>query len=387
MDLVDAVALLKHPIVLLVATAVLSNYLIPRITRGWQDHQNEIQLKAAFVSDISQSVLGLVMSVQFATNYTLRTSALSASEPEALREVQSSLDESYRNWEIQSAVIGSKIRAYFPNTSNGSKWDAFAKIVSEVYALSGTTDPHYLPQRIEYLKNYFARDDVDWETLEKGPKAEDIFDVSEDLRKYERAWFSLKEAVLGRKNEIVHAILESPISSFRRPHFFDRMIHRRSGLPNLEQLEARPFQPQTRLEAAMAPASTPEELARQGATLFNNGKTEQALERYDSALQRDPTSVRVLAQRAMVLQELERYDEAEKSIRNAIALEPDNDHHWLQLGEILIDAGEFQAALEAFTRATELDPKYRPNWLGKATALENLGRMEEAQEAHQRAQA
>ena len=128
-----------QPFLLLIATAIISHYLIPKITRRWQDHQKELELKTGFVSEISESVLGIVMAVQFA-------------EGGAKSQTQEQFDEAYRDWEIKKAIIGSKIRGYFPQTTLGPDWDDFADIVSEVYALSGTTDEEFRNNRLEKLR-------------------------------------------------------------------------------------------------------------------------------------------------------------------------------------------------------------------------------------------
>jgi hypothetical protein len=85
----------------LIATALISNFLVPAITRRWQDHQKELELKTGFVSEISESVLDILLAIQFA-------------EVAAGSQTQEQYNEAYRNWEKRKAVIGAKLRAYFP---------------------------------------------------------------------------------------------------------------------------------------------------------------------------------------------------------------------------------------------------------------------------------
>ena len=63
---IEVYQILKHPVFLLLMTALVSSYLIPKITKRWQDHQKEMELKTNFVSEISESVVSMVTAVQFA---------------------------------------------------------------------------------------------------------------------------------------------------------------------------------------------------------------------------------------------------------------------------------------------------------------------------------
>ena len=189
-----------QPFLLLIATAIISHYLIPKITRRWQDHQKELELKTGFVSEISESVLGIVMAVQFA-------------EGGAKSQTQEQFDEAYRDWEIKKAIIGSKIRGYFPQTTLGPDWDDFADIVSEVYALSGTTDEEFRNNRLEKLKNYFATDSVDWQSLENLQLKKEGF---LQFQTFYKAWFSLRKQILETKDKLVQRILDSRIALFSK---------------------------------------------------------------------------------------------------------------------------------------------------------------------------
>ena len=189
-----------QPFLLLIATALISNYLIPKITRRWQDHQKELELKTGFVSEISEIVVGIIMAVQFA-------------EVGAASQTQEQFDQAYRTWEVKKAIIGSKIRGYFPNTTLGKDWDEFSEIVSEVYALSGTTDEVFRQERLDRLKEYFGTDAADWQSLVNLELKTSGF---HNFQTFYRAWFSLRKQVLERKDALVQRILDSRIVFFGR---------------------------------------------------------------------------------------------------------------------------------------------------------------------------
>ena len=50
---------------------------------------------------------------------------------------QADFDRAYREWEIQSAVIGTKLQAYFSDTTIPDEWTDFSELVTGFYALEG----------------------------------------------------------------------------------------------------------------------------------------------------------------------------------------------------------------------------------------------------------
>lgn len=189
---------LSHPLIVLIVGALISSYLIPMVTRRWQDHQQELQLKSDLVRQISESVTSIVVAVQFA-------------EVGAASQTQEDYDKAYREWETKSAVIGSSLRAYFPNTQIGTDWNAYSEIVGEVYALSATFDPTFRQGRLEQIRAYFPTDTVDWDKLAKVQKRQV---QSAEYWEYEGAWFALRAQLLAKRDELVQRILNSRISAF-----------------------------------------------------------------------------------------------------------------------------------------------------------------------------
>jgi hypothetical protein len=187
-----------QPFLLIITTAIISHYLIPKITKRWQDHQKELELKTGFVTEISESVLGIVMAIQFA-------------EVGAKSQTQDQFDNAYRDWEIKKAIIGSKIRGYFPHTTLGPDWDEFSDMVSEVYALSGTADKDFRNTRLNELKQYFSTDSVDWKSLENLQLKKEGFI---QFQVFYKAWFSLRKTILEKKDVLVQRILDSRIALF-----------------------------------------------------------------------------------------------------------------------------------------------------------------------------
>lgn len=135
--------ILKHPLVLLVVGALLSNYLIPNWTRQWQDRQAELEIKVALINSIDEAITQMVMSVQYAV-------LGSASQS------QEDYDEAYRRWEVNRHIIRSRLQAYYPGSKLLEDWEALSAEVTEFYAKSGTQDAD---ERQEYLENWVERRD------------------------------------------------------------------------------------------------------------------------------------------------------------------------------------------------------------------------------------
>jgi len=108
----------------LLVGALISGVLIPAFTRRRHRHQKALEIKTQLVSDSSKSIMRIVVATQFA-----RLGARSQS--------QDDFDRAYRDWEVESAVIGTTLVAYFPDTTIPADWVALSELVTGFYALEG----------------------------------------------------------------------------------------------------------------------------------------------------------------------------------------------------------------------------------------------------------
>lgn len=189
--------ILKHPLLLLIATALITHYLFPRITQRWQDHKKEMELKVAFVGQIIETVLDFFLTIQYA-EFGIKIS-------------QEEYDKSYRNWETQRTIIGLKVRLNFLDPRLGAEWNIFSEMVTEVYMLSGTSDPTFRKTNLSKLSAYLTGTDVDWEGLESLTLKGDAM----NLQKFSKSWFELKAALLQRFGDFNQHIMRSDMTMFR----------------------------------------------------------------------------------------------------------------------------------------------------------------------------
>jgi hypothetical protein len=180
-----------QPYLLVILTALVSGYLVERVSRNWQNHQIEVETKVALVESIGGAVSDLVLAVQFVE----ADGSLS----------QADFDQAYRDWERQAAMIGAKLRAYYSDDAVAQAWDDFTRTVNAFYALTGVDESH-LQYHVAGLRNALELDD--WETL-ADPQAK-----RDRSPGYRQAWWQLREALLAKKDRIVRRLLDTPMTAF-----------------------------------------------------------------------------------------------------------------------------------------------------------------------------
>lgn len=105
--------------------------IAPWITKQWQDRQRGGQIKTELVAEISGLVMTTVMSV-------LVSNKRDGQQTMANDDQEHELDRVYKNWRVNTCVIGSKLHAYFPNREKGDeqihkKWDKFSEKLTMYY--------------------------------------------------------------------------------------------------------------------------------------------------------------------------------------------------------------------------------------------------------------
>jgi Flp pilus assembly protein TadD len=94
--------------------------------------------------------------------------------------------------------------------------------------------------------------------------------------------------------------------------------------------------------------------ARQDFAARDFGKAEQ---KYLRVLQQDERNVNTLANLATIQLELNRFDEAEKRLREALTIAPDDAYSLSILGNLQFREEKYDQALDTLSRAAKLDPQ------------------------------
>jgi len=120
-----------HPLVILIVGAMISSLLIPRITKRWQDHQKELEIKINLITKISEVIMKEVMSVQF---MEIEIKHSDVKSKDFIKKFESTNDD-YKQLEIESAIIGSQLIAYFHNDNDIIQtWNKLVENLRRFYA-------------------------------------------------------------------------------------------------------------------------------------------------------------------------------------------------------------------------------------------------------------
>ncbi|PZO36076.1 MAG: hypothetical protein DCF19_22480 [Pseudanabaena frigida] len=117
---------------------------------------------------------------------------------------------------------------------------------------------------------------------------------------------------------------------------------------------------------------------KRGSTLRNLGKYEEALDSYDQALKIKPYKGVVWFQRGHVLLKLDKYEEAISSFDRATLNNPDSDEAWYKRGFALGKLGRYEEEIESYDKALKINPYKYNAWYNRGIALRELGRYEES---------
>ncbi|RMF22357.1 MAG: tetratricopeptide repeat protein [Deltaproteobacteria bacterium] len=120
-----------------------------------------------------------------------------------------------------------------------------------------------------------------------------------------------------------------------------------------------------------------------GWTLFQEGRTEEAVEEYERALAVDPNYVKSHNNIALALVELGRLEEAADHYRKSVELDPDQPEIYSDIGFIEGQLGRPDKALAYYRKALERDPKCASAHFNLAVVALGEGRLDEA-ESHYR---
>ncbi len=104
----------------------------------------------------------------------------------------------------------------------------------------------------------------------------------------------------------------------------------------------------------------------------------KALAAFDRALAADPGHADGHGNRANVLADLDRFDEALQGFDRALALRPDAPVDWCNRAAALQDLDRFEEALASCERAIALQPDLAMAHYNRANVLRDLGQMEDA---------
>ena len=117
---------------------------------------------------------------------------------------------------------------------------------------------------------------------------------------------------------------------------------------------------------------------------YKDGRYEDAIKFYRSALKVEPGNVIIHYNLAITLGEFGKIDEAEASYKKAIKLKPDFILANYNLGNTLKVQGKFEEAQVSFKKAIELKPDYIEAYNNLGTTFERLNKLNEAEASYKK---
>ncbi|MBA3045296.1 MAG: tetratricopeptide repeat protein [Candidatus Thermoplasmatota archaeon] len=115
-----------------------------------------------------------------------------------------------------------------------------------------------------------------------------------------------------------------------------------------------------------------------GVSLHRLGLLGEALYCYDKAMTYNPNDPDLLSNKGIALRTLGRTDEALECYKKALNINPGDSGIWSNMGVTYRVMGMNDAALDAYNRALKIDPYDVGVWLNKAAALQSQGKFDEA---------
>jgi hypothetical protein len=213
---------LSHPLLLLIVGAIITSLIIPNFTRQWQDHQKELELKTNLVSEISDAVASLLAKTQI--------TKVIVSTP------YKELHDAYEIWESASAVIESKLEAYFSDSSLPQLWSNYSAILGDFAFLSISDDTCRRANYVDNIRNYLLTDlepinntgvndctdtHAGFNKIYRTPYTSNLENIDwSDLVEYGNqtemsdSWQLLKQGMVYQKDRLIQEILGSHIPAF-----------------------------------------------------------------------------------------------------------------------------------------------------------------------------
>jgi tetratricopeptide (TPR) repeat protein len=121
---------------------------------------------------------------------------------------------------------------------------------------------------------------------------------------------------------------------------------------NLASVDTKPGK---RSVKELPPGAAP--LVADAQKFFASRQYDRAEEKYLQVLRQDDKNVITLANLAEIQVERKRFDDAEKHLKQAVAIAPDDSYSWFVLGQLKFRQEKYDEALDALSRAAKLNPQ------------------------------
>lgn len=161
-------------------------------------------------------------------------------------------------------------------------------------------------------------------------------------------------------------------STDNQPALAEVMVTDVSVVPESSLLAVKPAYPEVSTSTLDDALKQAIDQAKQGDRLFLENQLEQAVQRYEEALNLKPDLAEVWNNRGVALTRLQRYQEAIASYERAIQLRDDYADAWNNRGVALGKLNHYDAAILSYERAIDLKPNYMDAWNNRGFAMAKI---------------
>lgn len=185
---------LRHPLTVLVLTALLTGVLAPRITGMWQDSAKQLETKLRLVEEIA-----LATETYFSRLQLIELKGAAAAV---------SLDDALGDWRATYAVLDAKLEAYFPkNPSIQRQWSEIGAALWTTYFLLRNETPEARLAIFSQNERYFGKDVQRFQTLIDTP-----IERVGDKGAYDRELQPLLDRFRFQRRDLLRDLPRSPLS-------------------------------------------------------------------------------------------------------------------------------------------------------------------------------
>ena len=182
---------LPTAVVVTVVGAALTAWLIPALTRQWQDQERARELKAGIVTRIGRDTAQALVVSSFIANGRFEPNRRT---DRPFRIPMNRFNDLDLSWEQNRREIDAQLEAYFPDTEIVGEWRRYSELVRDTYWL--ITDGEYLPKStVKRLREWISGKRCDIASLAKP------FDESRQDRREERPATEALQAVAAQRAE------------------------------------------------------------------------------------------------------------------------------------------------------------------------------------------
>jgi hypothetical protein len=191
---------LGNPLLVTVVAALLGSWLIPQLTRKWQDHQKALEIQTGLVSQMSESVSDAAATGRFVAAHLVQR----ASTHPRLSE-QQAWNDGYRDWTTSSASIGAKLRAYF-GADIGDEWRGLADDVTNFFLLSAGNDQASRNEQVGAISSDRC--------LRMTPYGKKVLATGKPAGGFQDAYGQLAQRIVQCSDKVVQDVLDAHVSGF-----------------------------------------------------------------------------------------------------------------------------------------------------------------------------